>query len=171
MMARRKKLQLMAGGVKAGVMMPTGDDDEYKAGTRYCELPTIDCLLVKKIDSIGNEAYITLLDDEILSVKADEKNRYITRQLHKNIVAVARYNFGRANLEVPLYLRKHFFGQLAVLEVEDNGNLFLNGISTRLFYSENLGIYREKDFMAGNKNMIDYNNYKTGEWDYESCDW
>ena len=171
MMARRKKLQLMAGGVMAGVMMPTGDDDEYRAGTRYCELPYIDCLLVKKIDSIGNKARITLLDEEVLPVNADEKNRYITRQLHKNIVAVARYNFGRADLKVPLYLRKHFFGQLAVLEVGCDGNLFLNGISTRLFYSENLGIYREKDFMAGNKNMIDYNNYKTGEWDYESCDW
>lgn len=171
MISRRKKLQLMAGGVMAGVMMPTGDDDEYKAGTRYCELPYIDCLLVKKIDSIGNEANMTLLDDELLSVTVDKKNRYITRQLHTNIVAVARYNFGQANLEVPLYLRKYFFGQLAVLEVGDNGNLFLNGIATKLFYTKNLGIYREKDFLAGKKKTVDHNNFETGEWDYESCDW
>jgi len=171
MMARRKKLQLMAGGVMAGVMMPTGDDDEYKAGTRYCELPYIDCLLVKKIDSIDNKANITLLNDEILSVKADGKKCDIKKQLHTNLVAVARYNFGQINLDVPLYLRKYFFGQLAVLEVRDNGNLFLNGIATKLFYMENLGIYREKDFMADNKNMIDFNNFETGEWDYESCDW
>lgn len=169
METKKERLRQIAGGALTGLMMPVRDDDENRPPTRYSDMPTVDCLLVKEIDSTGSEAILTMLDDEKLKVDENEKNIYISKQLHKNTVSIARYNFQNMDLNVPRYLRKHFFGELAVLTVQPDGNLNLQGTPTNLFYNESVGIYRDKDFKEGK--IIDNNNFNTGEWDYESCDW
>lgn len=169
MKTRADKLKRMAGGALAGVMMPTLNDDENRPPTRYCELPSVDCLLVKDIDLVGDYADITLLDGQTLRANQYEKDFSMTKQLHGNIVSIARYNFNNMDLKVPSYLKKHFFGELAVLLVADDCNLSIDGNPTKLFYREDLGVYREKDFKR--EKIIDNNNFNTKEWDYESCDW
>ncbi|MEA2013505.1 MAG: CRISPR-associated helicase Cas3' [Verrucomicrobiota bacterium] len=169
MQTRRNKLRQEARGPLTGVTMPTLNDDENRPPTRYSDLPTVDCLLIKDIDSIGNEANLTMLNDELLKVNENDKNLYISKQLHRNIVSIARYNFKNMDLKVPRYLRKHFYGELALLIVKSDGSLTLDGSPTQLFYQKNWGIYREKDFQKDE--IIDNNNFNTGEWDYESCEW
>lgn len=156
---KASKLQEMAGGALAGVSLPTLNDDENVL-TRYSEIINIDCLLLKEIDSQGNSAQLTLLSGEKLEVSDSLKNLYVSRQLHKNTVPVALYHFKDFDIQRPNYLKNHFFGQLAVLTVGDDGELTLNGKPTKLFYNENLGIHKKEDF-------ADKIKYETGEYDYE----
>jgi hypothetical protein len=109
---------------------------------------------------------ITLLSDKKLKVFGLQKNLYVSKQLHKNTVQIAKYNFGKEKLEVPKYLQKHFYGQLAVLTVAEDGNLLFNGTATPLFYTDSLGIYKDNGSAEKNK-TTEKNIYQTGEYDYE----
>lgn len=161
-----KDLKSKAGGALVGVSLPTIEDDEDNAKTRWSDMPTVDCLMIKGIEDFGHTATITLLSGEKLKVSDLQKNLYVSKQLHKNTVQIARYNFGKEKLEVPKSLKKHFYGQLAVLLVAEDGNLLFNGIPTPLFYTDSLGIYKDNSSAEKNK-TTDKNNYQTGEYDYE----
>ena len=161
-----KDLKSRAGGALAGVSLPTIEDDEDNAKTRWSDMPTVDCLLMKNLEDFGHNARITLLSGEKLKVSDLQKNLYVSKQLHRNTVQIARYNFEKEKLSVPKYLGKHFYGQLAVLIVSEDGNLLFNGIATQLFYTDSLGIYKKNSSTEKDK-ISDKNNYQTGEYDYE----
>ncbi|HPN84135.1 MAG TPA: CRISPR-associated helicase Cas3' [Victivallales bacterium] len=156
---KAKDLQEKAGGALSGVSLPTTDDDE-NAQTRYSEIQNIDCLLLRNVESKGNSAVLTLFSGEKLEVSDLKKNLYLSRQLHKNAVQVARYNFPDCDIQVPRYLKNHFFGQLAVLIVGEDGCLSLNDKPTQLFYNENIGVHKK------DASVRKY-DFKTGECDYE----
>lgn len=152
-------LRQKAGGALAGVSLPSADDDENVL-TRYSEIQNVDCLLLKEIDARENSAQLTLLSGEKIEVSGSQKNIYASKQLHKNTVQVARYNFENYNLKCPVYLKNHFYGQLAVLTVGEDGNLAINGDPTMLFYDKNIGVHKKDNF-------VQKCDYKTGEYDYE----
>ncbi len=159
MEAKAQKLQEMAGGALADVLLPAADDDET-AQTRYSEIKNIDCLLLKEIKSTGNSAQLTLLSGEKLEVSDLQKDPYATRLLHKNIVQAPQYHFRGHKTKIPEYLKKHFFGQLAVLTVGEDGNLAFDGEATKLFYNKTIGLHKKQDY-------ADKIEYKMGEYDYE----
>lgn len=174
LMEEDRKLKMRANAMLAGVSMPAGSDDDDRATTRYSEIPTIDCLLVKNIDSIRNyEAEIALFSGEKLRVSSQQKNLYASKILHANTVSVASYNFKNSgdSQKCPEYLKKHFYGRLAVLKADDEGNLFLNGSSTILRYTDELGIHKKDSVLIESERIVNYNKRESGEFDYELDNW
>jgi CRISPR-associated endonuclease/helicase Cas3 len=173
MMIEREKLRRKASAMLTGVSLPVADDDDDRATTRYSEIPAIDCLLVKKIFSVKrDEAEITLLSGEKLKVSSFQRNHLVSKLLHKNTFSVASYNFnGNGNsFKIPDYLKKHFYGRLAVLKI-DNGTLYLDEEQTILRYTDELGVHKQDSISMESKKIMDYNKYESGEFDYELDNW
>jgi len=173
LLAKRQNLKQMAGGSLAGISLPVMEDDEEKALTRYSDIVSVDCLLVKKCElNPDRTATLTLLAGEKLTCSEYEKNFYVTKLLHRNTVSIARYNFGDVYIDVPPYLKKHFFGNLAVLEVSDDGELLFNGgpFKKALDYSHELGVFGKNTEVNTNQHF-DYNKFKNEGFDYELNNW
>ena len=134
--------------------LPSGDDDEH-ATTRYIEQPQIDCLIVKNIDSTGNEAELELLNGNKVKVSAYDRNFEATKKLHQNIVSVPLYKLKEA--KTPKYLKKHFYGDIALLKLEDN-DLLLDGNKVDLKYNDKKGIINLKS--VKNKSNSEKYNYE-----------
>lgn len=173
LLAKKQKLIQMAGGSLAGICLPVMDDDEEKALTRYSDIASVDCLLVKKCaTNPDRSATLTLLTGENLTCFEYEKDFYVTKLLHRNTVSIARYNFGKVDLDVPPYLKKHFFGDLAILEVSDEGELLFKGqpFIKALGYTDELGVF-SKVSDVNTIHFFDYNQFKNEGFDYELNNW
>jgi len=134
---KKEVLKLKANAVNSTVSsLPTGDDDEH-ATTRLIEQPQIDCLIVKNIEATGNDAKLELLNGDNVKVSAYERDFETTKKLHKNIVSVPLYKLKEAR--TPKFLQKHFFGDIALLKLEDN-DLLLDGNKVGLKYTDEKGI-------------------------------
>ena len=155
---KKEKLRLKANAVDASVTsLPTLNDDE-NATTRLIDQPQIDCLIVRNIDSKGNEAVLELLSGDEVKVSAYDREFSITKKLHQNIVSVPSYKF--KEVKTPKFLVKHFFGNIALLKLVDD-DLFLNNNFVDLKYTDEKGIINIKS---------DKNNFPPENNNYES-DW
>ncbi|MGR3174804.1 MAG: CRISPR-associated helicase Cas3' [Candidatus Scalindua sp.] len=138
----RKKMKDAALGSTAEAMPEMPDDEQI--ATRYSTQFQIQALLVKNLEPKGKSADLTLMSGEDIHVYESVRNFDITKRLHRNIVPLNRNRFRKFdNLRAPKYLSKHIYGELLVLLMKDDGQLFYNGDKpTSLFYDNLKGIYQ-----------------------------
>ena len=67
--------------------LPTRDDSEGMAGTRYSSHPSVSLLLVCSLDSVSGQT--TLQDGTIVTISRFQRDFNVTRELYRNIVQVA----------------------------------------------------------------------------------
>lgn len=149
--------------------MPVGEDHEACA-TRYSDLPTTQALLVRKIDSTGNQAKLTLLSGERVVVNASQPNMAVTAKLHLNLITIPTWLIRRIDPpKTPPFLKKHFYEATPVLLWDEiSGELALNDKSTDFRYSAQKGFFRavQSESMSSDegKEPVDYLS------DYEAID-
>ena len=121
--------------------LPTHDDKETFA-TRYSDFPTVQLLLIKRVQSLGGSATLTLLNNEEVNVDEYVVDYPLTRKLYGYTVSIATYLLGKEFMHVPVnYLKKHFFESPIVLEWNDeSGSLEYNHCETGLYYTPARGI-------------------------------
>lgn len=140
--AHRKKLARLALSARASAEGYCTMPDDERAATRYSELPTIDALLVQKVDISGSaSATLELSDGASVTVDAAVKNPKVTAALHKNLVRVPHYRLPTAT--TPKYLGRHFFDATALLLIGSSGALNLEGDDTALRYDDERGLQRD----------------------------
>lgn len=89
--------------------LPTRNDDEETAGTRYNSRPAVSLLLVRSFDMATGQA--VLLDGTPVTLSRFQRDFNVTRELYRNLVQVAPNDALKAapkKLEGKL-LAKHFF--------------------------------------------------------------
>lgn len=67
--------------------LPTRNDDEESAGTRYSSRPAVSLLLVRSFDSVSGQT--TLLDGTAVTISRFQRDFKVTRELYRNLVQVA----------------------------------------------------------------------------------
>ncbi len=132
------------GNLSTVTAMPVGEDHEACA-TRYSDLPTTQVLLVRDMNSTGNEAKLTLLDQEHVVVNASKPDLAVTAKLHLNLVTIPTWLLCRFGPPAtPVFLKKHFFEATPVLLWDEiGGELTLNGAKTDFRYSPLKGLFRK----------------------------
>ena len=138
---RREKLEALAQTVRSDKIGFCTLTDDERAATRYSELPKIDAVLAKMVDSDGIKASLELSDGKTIEVDAFKKNPYVTAKLHMNKVAVPLYMFLR--VKTPRYLQKHFFENTLLLTISADGGLMHDGKPTPLRYDNLRGIQQK----------------------------
>ena len=131
------------GNLSTATAMPVGDDNETCA-TRYSDLPTTQVLLVKDINSTGNEAQLTLLNETRVIVNAIRPDPAVTAQLYLNLVTIPSWLLLRYGpIETPPFLKKHFFETTPILLWDNNsGEMILNSRLTDFQYTPLKGLFR-----------------------------
>ncbi len=131
------------GNLSTVTAMPVGEDSETCA-TRYSDLPTTQVLLVKDINSTGNEAQLTLLSEARVMVNAVRPDPSVTAELHLNLITIPSWLLQRyGSLETPLFLKKHFFETTPILLWDaHSGEITLNGRLTDFQYTPLKGLFR-----------------------------
>ncbi len=124
-------------------LMPVGEDHDACA-TRYSDLPTIQVLLVKNIDSTGDEAGLTLLSGETVTVNKFQPDMAVTAKLHLNLVTLPTWLISRIDVpETPLFLTKHFYESTPLLLWDEvSSEITLNNRSTDFKYTPLKGLFR-----------------------------
>jgi len=139
---RREKLKKLAIASKAeSVGLPRIKERE-QVSTRYSDFPSVDALLVKSIEPVGDSATMVLADGEEVTVQRFRRDRKTTMKLHRNLMSVPAYILQKVK-KLP-YLEKHFFDPVAVLEIEDDlgGELKWEGRRIGLIYDEERGLQK-----------------------------
>ena len=114
--------------------LPTRDDSEETAGTRYNSRPSVSLLLVRGLDPAAGHAtaFATLLDGRSVSISRFHRDFEVTRSLYKNLVQVAPNDALReekANHRTDI-LSQHFFASETPLVCRwdaESGALTLDG--------------------------------------------
>ena len=114
--------------------LPTRDDSEETAGTRYNSRPSVSLLLVRGLDPAAGHATAsaTLLDGRSVSISRFRRDFEVTRSLYKNLVQVAPNDALReekANHRTDI-LSQHFFASETPLVCRwdpESGALTLDG--------------------------------------------
>ncbi len=124
--------------------MPVWDDHDACA-TRYSDLPTTQALLVKEIDNTGDEAELTLLSGERVSVNRFQPNMAVTAKLHLNLINVPTWLISRIDVpETPLFLTKHFYETTPVLLWDEiSSEITMNSRHSDFKYTPMKGLFRE----------------------------
>ena len=133
MKARADKLRQLARMGEAD-SLPTRDDNEETAGTRYNSRPSVSLLLVRGLDPAAGRATAsaTLLDGRSVSISRFRRDFEVTRALYGNLVQVAPNDALReekANHRTDL-LSQHFFASETPLVCRwdpESGALTLDG--------------------------------------------
>lgn len=137
--------------------MPALQDDE-KVVTRYSTYEQIPALLVKRVESTGCKADLTLSDGTQVTAEAGVRDWKVTVALHNNLVNVPRWWFGKEPLKTPLYLQSHLYGAVAILHINSDGTLTGSNIRP-LGYDKYKGVYKIEDtpeWQEGNLDELDW---------------
>ncbi len=121
--------------------LPTRDDSEETAGTRYNSRPSVSLLLVRGLDPAAGHATAsaTLLDGRSVSISRFRRDFEVTRSLYKNLVQVAPNDALReekANHRTDI-LSQHFFASETPLVCRwdpESGALTLDGSGANAGY-------------------------------------
>ncbi len=126
--------------------LPSRNDDEETAGTRYSSRPTVSLLLVSDLDTVTGRA--TLLDDSKVIISRFRRDFPVTRALYANLVQVAPNDALReeATHRTDL-LSQHFFASETpniCLWNSESGALRLlgSGADAGYRYTAELGAFR-----------------------------
>lgn len=156
MEAMRENLKRRAEASKSTVTTLFMRDDREELVTRYSDYETTDVLLIRHLDDTGNDAKVTLIDqDTPLHLSKYEKNFFHTARLHQNLVSVPSWVLKKMNAKKPPWLKKHFFELVAVWEWDEiSGNLSMNGAFTGHTYDPHRGLRKLKS-TEGNRYIDD----------------
>ncbi|MGD9211228.1 MAG: CRISPR-associated helicase Cas3' [Desulfobacteraceae bacterium] len=146
MTAARQKLKDNANAAKSFVKGLEMRKDCEELVTRYSDYETTDVLLVRHVDSTGNQAHVTLLDtEESLFLSKFEKNFSHTARLHQNLLSLPAWLLKKMNGKKPVWLDKHFFDSVYVWQWEPiSGKLFMDETFTGHTYDSLRGLRRWK---------------------------
>ncbi len=140
----KEKLSLKAKGSMAK-SQPMSDDNDSVA-TRYSSQPQIQALLTNNIEPLGNTANILLINGDNVHVNYYKKDINTTRKLYQNIVPLNKNSLRKlSDFRVPRYLSKHIYGELAILQLQEDGALLIDGKETNLAYDNFKGVYKTED--------------------------
>ena len=137
-----------------GDSLPTRDDSEETAGTRYNSRPSVSLLIVRSLDSAAGRSTVsaTLLDGCSVSISLCHRDFEVTRALYGNLVQVAPNDTLReekANHRTEI-LSQHFFASetpLVCLWDSESGALVLqgSGADAGYRYTTELGAVRMRN--------------------------
>jgi len=139
---RRTKLQSLAQSARADKVGFCTIPDDDRAATRYSEIPRIDAVLARSVDSMGNAAKLVLSCGTEIEIDAFTKNRWASAQLHLNLVSVPTYRLPEVNN--PRFLQMHFFDRTVLLVISGDGELRLDGAPIDLRYDDELGLQQQR---------------------------
>lgn len=132
--------------------LPTRDDDEKTAGTRYSSRPSATLLLVRDIDVAANrtEVSISLLDGTCVSISRYRRDFGVTRALYRNLVQIAPTEAIRQEgVEVDILSRHFLPSDMPRICVWDSksGSLKLHksGLDAGYCYTAELGAFRVRN--------------------------
>ena len=129
--------------------LPTKNDDEESARTRYNSRPSVSLLIVRSLDAVTGRA--VLLDGTEVTISRFERNFKVTKALYRNLVQVAPNDvLHTADGKTRELLSRHFFtSDMPRICIWDamSGALFLPmiGESSCYIYHPNYGAYRNHD--------------------------
>lgn len=165
----QKRLIRNAGAAGANVTSLGVMEDREEICTRYSEVKTIQALLLSSVDSLGNKAVIEPIDGRgRVVVEAGKPDFRITARLHENLVAIPEYQLKIIGpVKRPLWLKKHFYDDIAVL-VHDSvtGKLLMDRNPAGFTYDSRLGLQRHGSAYAGGSGHI----FTEGDEDIEVFD-
>jgi hypothetical protein len=132
--------------------LPTRNDDEEAAKTRYSSRPSATLLLVRDIDAAGNrvEVPVTLLDGTCVSISRYRRDFGVTRALYRNLVQVAPTEAIRQEEADADILGRHFFPsdmpRICVWDPESGSlRLHKSGADADYRYTADLGAFRMRN--------------------------
>ena len=129
--------------------VPTKNDDEESARTRYNSRPSVSLLIVRSLDAVTGRA--VLLDGTEVTISRLERNFKVTKALYRNLVQVAPNDaINKVDGKTRELLSRHFFtSDMPRICTWDamSGALFLpmTGESAGYTYHPAYGAYRNKD--------------------------
>ena len=129
--------------------LPTKNDDEESAGTRYNSRSSVSLLIVKSLDAVTGRA--VLLDGTEVTISRFERNFKVTKALYRNLVQVAPNDVLHVvDDKTRELLSRHFFtSDMPHICTWDamSGALFLPmiGESSGYIYHPTYGAYRNQD--------------------------
>ncbi len=170
---RKNSLEMLANSAKAGVdaMLTTSDDES--ASTRYNEIPTIDAVLAKRLQTNGRDAEIVLSNDVSVKVSPEWKDFSATKQLYENIVGIPAYKL--KGVKTPPFLSRHFFSKTALLVISDAKELLMDGNPTGLGYDDIHGLQTTADRRGtprvGGSEFTGYSDFEDSEDFFNELDW
>jgi CRISPR-associated endonuclease/helicase Cas3 len=135
---RRAKLRSLAQSARADKVGFCTIPDDERAATRYSEIPKIDAVVVRSVDSRSTGVDLVLSSGAEIKVDAFSKNPWASAQLHLNMVSVPAYRL--PEVSTPPFMRKHFFERTALLVISADGELMLDGRPTGLRYDVEVGL-------------------------------
>ena len=145
MQKRKDELRQLA-QMAQGDALPTRDDDEENAGTRYDSHPTVSLLLLRDLDVATSTA--TLLDGTTVILSRFHRDFAVTRALYRNLVRVSPNDAIRAETPQADILSQHFFASdmPRICLCDENGSLRLygSGVDAGYRYKRDIGAIRIK---------------------------
>ncbi len=139
---KRKKLSAEAQAATAEEGLPTMPDREDVC-TRYSEISTCDCLLLKEYDDLGKQVAFHLLDNQDFKLEAGRKDFRVLANLYRHMVTLPVWQLSKFNAKPCKILARDYFQQVKILLVSEDGSLLTDGRQqTDLAYTPEKGIYR-----------------------------
>lgn len=129
--------------------LPTKNDDEESAGTRYNSRPSVSLLIVRSLDAVTGRA--VLLDGTEVTISRFERNFKVTKALYRNLVQVAPNDVLRiVDGKTRELLSRHFFTsdmpRICAWDAMSGAlRLSMTGEFSGYIYHPAYGAYRNKD--------------------------
>jgi CRISPR-associated endonuclease/helicase Cas3 len=119
---KRRSLESLATGMTRGDL-PTFDDDEEEAPTRWSDRAMVQVLLLRECDIVGRVADLVLADGNAVRVSAEARSVQAARAIHRNLVSLPRYpDFVTASGVLPC-LSSCIHGTVVLLRIDEAGQL------------------------------------------------
>jgi hypothetical protein len=129
--------------------LPTKNDDEESAGTRYNSRPSVSLLIARSVDVVTGQ--VVLLDGTKVTISRFERNFKVTKALYRNLVQVAP-NDTLCTVEGKTreLLSRHFFAsdmpRICTLDAMSGVlRLFMTDEFSGYTYHPDYGAYRSHD--------------------------
>ncbi len=135
---RAAKLRALANAARADILgYPTMQDEENVA-TRYSDIPILDAVLARSVDSTGSAATVVLSNDEEVRLEADRWAPSFAAALLRNLLPVPAYRL--PGVKRPRFLSKYFHARTPVLVIGEDGELRCEVQLTGLRYDDERGL-------------------------------
>lgn len=129
--------------------LPTKNDDEESAGTRYNSRPTVSLLIVRSLDAVTGR--MVLLDGTEVTISRFERNFKVMKALYRNLVQVAPNDaLHVADDKTRELLSRHFFTsdmpRICTWDAMSGAlHLSMTGEFSGYIYHPTYGVYRNQD--------------------------
>lgn len=133
--------------------LPTKNDDEESAGTRYNSRPSVSLLIARSVDAVTG--LVVLLDGEEVVISRFERNFKVTKALYRNLVQVAPNDVLRTvDDKTSEILSRHFFAsdmpRICIWDASSGAlSLRMTDEASGYAYHPEYGAYRNQDVGQG----------------------